>query len=186
MTEVLQNALAGRHSVDETSNHTSDRGQNGVRDRQALNEGTQDSILGTVNISFNAQMRLQAYQEQKNQLVMGDVQPLSKEPLQALEQKPSQLLNKPLASELSSKITNMLTEVENNIVQSSEPGYRYLVNMLNNYGTKLEDPGQLQEVMRKEEFYLNRRKAFMDSSEYQSYSQVLNQFSNIIGRQQYA
>ena len=80
----------------------------------------------------------------------------------------------------------MLSEVEDNLIQTSEPGYQYLVNVLNNHINSVEDPQQLQEVMRKEQFFLTRRKPFMESSDFQSYSQVLGQFANIVERQQYS
>ncbi len=80
----------------------------------------------------------------------------------------------------------MLSEVEDNLIQTSEPGYQYLVNVLNNHINTVEDPQQLQEVMRKEQFFLTRRKPFMESSDFQSYSQVLGQFANIVERQQYS
>jgi t-SNARE complex subunit (syntaxin) len=95
-------------------------------------------------------------------------------------------LNSSNNSHFSNKINQILSEVEQNIVQTSEPGYQYLVNMLNNYQPDVENPEQLQEIVRKEEFYLSRRKPFMESAEFQSHSQVLSQFSNIISRQQYS
>ncbi|MCU7800149.1 MAG: hypothetical protein KZQ70_08385 [gamma proteobacterium symbiont of Lucinoma myriamae] len=171
--------------------------------RQILDDSAHDSTSGTVNISFHAHMRLRAYQEQKTQLITN----AESIPVQGLlasdaaqrdrvsEQnsnvinnsfnEPSNLLKNSNKAGFSEQMTNMLSEVENNIVQTAEPGYRYLVNMLNNYKSTVEDPRQLQEIMRKEEFYLSRRKPFMESADFQSYSQVLSQFSNIIERQQY-
>ena len=218
MTEINQNSLASHQSVDEVSRHPGDKNQgNGTHGRQPLNDSTRglnhESASGSVNISFNAHMRLRAYQDQKEHL---PEQSLMADSNLSMEVVPEGLHNQSLKSDLthmelseqnrvrnnqeteatslsknselnhfSEKMSSMLTEVENNIVQASEPGYRYLVDMLNNYQTTVGDTQQLQEVMRKEEFYLSRRKPFMDSADFQSYSQVLNQFSNIIARQQY-
>ena len=77
----------------------------------------------------------------------------------------------------------MLSEIEQNLVQTTEPGYKHLRNLLSNQSNTLSEPEQLQEIIRREKYFLGRRKAFMDSSEFQSYSQVLNQFSNILQRE---
>lgn len=200
MTAIHQNAPANHHSIDDASHHSGDRNiGSDVHGRQILDDSARDSTSGTVNISFHAHMRLRAYQDQKTQLTadseLHPVNSLIAPDISQLdtvsEQSPDSINNRPDAagfsnSGFSKKVTSMLSEVENNIVQTSEPGYRYLVNMLNNYKTTVEDPQQLQEIMRKEEFYLSRRKPFMESADFQSYSQVLSQFSNIIERQQYS
>lgn len=214
MSEIQQNSLASHHSVDETARHPGDNRGVGVNGRQLLDDSSDNSISGSVNISFNAHMRLQAYQDQNVQSIVAQDDPLALKltanalsdttPNQSSDNVDSErvddsklvddnaenenpaVLNQSDKPDFSKQITGMLTEVENNIVQASEPGYRYLVNMLSNYQTTVEDPQQLQEIMRKEEFYLTRRRPFMDSAEFQSYSQVLNQFSNIVARQQYA
>ena len=221
MTEINQNSLASHHSVDEASRHSGDTNPgNGAHGRQLLDDSTRDlkyeATSGSVNISFNAHMRLRAYQDQKTQSISGskvmtqlnssmdglsggianqssdtmDFDSLNKDSDTIKSDKKNNenatLLNKSVMSDFSERISGMLSEVHNNIVQDSEPGYRYLVNMLNNYRSEVEDPQELQEIMRKEEFYLARRKPFMASADFQSYSQVLNQFSNIVERQQYA
>ena len=221
MTEIHQNSLASHHSVDEASRHSVDTNSgNGAHGRQLLDDSTRDlkyeATSGSVNISFNAHMRLRAYQDQKTQSISEkgvmtqlnssiddfpdgianqgsntmDFDSLNKDSDTIKSDKTiienDALLNKSIISDFSERISGMLSEVHNNIVQDSEPGYRYLVNMLNNYRSTVEDPQELQEIMRKEEFYLTRRKPFMDSADFQSYSQVLNQFSNIVERQQYA
>ena len=215
MTEIHQNALANHHSIDDASHHSDDRNiGSDAHGRQMPDDRTPDTTSGSVNISFNAHMRLRAYQDQKNQSIAApglskqgvmtelnssiDVlsDGIAKQNLNKIksdkihndtvENDYSALLNHTADGNFSERISGMLSEVQNNIVQDSEPGYLYLVNMLNNYQTTVGDPQQLQEVMRKEEFYLSRRKPFMDSADFQSYSQVLNQFSNIVERQQYA
>lgn len=223
MTAIHQNSLANHHAIDDASHHSGDRNiGSDAHGRQMPDDRTTDSTSGSVNISFNAHMRLRAYQDQKNQLIpelsiakQGVVTELnssmdvlsdttakqnlynadSDDPGKIKSGKISSdtknndfsaFMNRPQAGNFSERITGMLSEVQNNIVQASEPGYHYLVNMLHNYRTTVEDPQQLQEIMRKEEFYLSRRKPFMDSADFQSYSQVLNQFSNIVERQQYA
>ncbi len=207
MTQIHQSALPAHHSVDEQSHTIS--GQNDQSASGSSQNVTHDQALGTVNISFNAHMRLRAYQDQKNPsdsensaLSNADLlsQGLSSQgsPVDLKEQK-SELddfdqsvklkddprNNSSSSLKFSEQITEMLYEVQDNIVKTSEPGYHYLVNMLNNYRSSVEDPQQLQEIMRKEEFYLSRRKPFMENADFQSYSQVLNQFSNIVERQQY-
>lgn len=199
MTEIHQKPLASRQPVDDIPNLLADSSnQGGVPGRQIL-DGTHNSA-GTINISFNAHMRLRAYEEQRNKAELFSpvessslpeqhampVVSASPEQANGVEDIPSELLANRDMSGLSEHITGMLSEVHDNIVQASEPGYRYLVNMLNNYQTNVENSHQLQEIMRKEEFYLNRRKPFMDSSDFQSYSQVLSQFANIVERQQYS
>lgn len=218
MTEIHQNSLASHHSVDEASRHSGDTNPgNGAHGRQLLDDSTRDlkyeATSGSVNISFNAHMRLRAYEDQKTQSISEkgvmaqlnssmdslsdgianqssnnmDIDSLNKDSgAIKSDNENATLLNKSVRSDFSERISGMLSEVHNNIVQDSEPGYRYLVNMLNNYRSTVEDPQELQEIMRKEEFYLTRRKPFMDSADFQSYSQVLNQFSNIVERQQYA
>ena len=223
MTAIHQNSLADHHAIDDASRHSDDRNVGSdARGRQMPDDGIPNTTSGSVNISFNAHMRLRAYQDQKNQsiseisIAKQSVMTELNSPIDVLSDsiaKPninnmhfddplsinsgkindettkndySALLSHPEAGNFSERISGMLSEVHNNIVQASEPGYRYLVNMLHNYRTTVEDPQQLQEIMRKEEFYLSRRKPFMDSADFQSYSQVLNQFSNIIERQQYA
>jgi len=205
MTAIHQNALANHQSIDDASHHSENKSiGSDAHGRQILDDSARDSTSGTVNISFHAHMRLRAYQDQKTQLAADSesapVKSLAAPDTSSIdivsEQSPdvidnrldksSSLLKSPGVAEFSEQMTNILSEVENNIVQTSEPGYRYLLNMLNNYKTNVEDPQQLQEIMRKEEFYLSRRKLFMESADFQSYSQVLGQFSNIIERQQYS
>ncbi len=203
MTEINQNSFASHHSVDESSRHHED-GHKGtsVSGRQLVESSPrdlkQDSTTGSVNISFNAHMRLRAYQDQKVALSANEAtQNLNLNHLTTELVEENQLLNN--TSEKNHVPTNafsqnnyspnmrgMLSEIQKNIVQSSEPGYRYLENLLNNHKGAVEDPQQLQEIMRKEEFYLSKRKPFMESGDFQSYSQVLSQFSNVIARQQYS
>lgn len=185
MTTIHQNSLAGHQSIDDVASQPDDRVRNsGVPDRQ--DDNAAGSVSGTVNISFTAQMRLRAYQDQRTQLISKPVQEVEKSVPEAVNAIDSPAVSTADKNNFSQGLSNILSEVENNIVQSSEPGYRYLVNMLNNYQNSVEDPQQLKEIMRKEEFYLTRRKPFMESADFQSYSQVLNQFSNIIDRQQYS
>ncbi|RKZ97958.1 MAG: hypothetical protein DRQ43_02205 [Gammaproteobacteria bacterium] len=200
MTAIHQNALANHQSIDDTSHHSENKSiGTDAHGRQILDDSAHDSTSGIVNISFHAHMRLRAYQDQKSQLtadvelapvkslaVPDTVSELSSDVIDNAPDKSSTLLKGSDVAGFSEQMTNILSEVENNIVQTSEPGYRYLLNMLNNYKTTIEDPQQLQEIMRKEEFYLSRRKPFMESADFQSYSQVLGQFSNIIERQQYS
>lgn len=205
MTAIHQNALANHQSIDDASHHSENKSiGSDAHGRQILDDSTRDSTSGTVNISFHAHMRLRAYQDQKTQLTAdadlasvkslaapdtSSLDTVSEQSPDVIDNKPdksSTLLKSPDVTGFSEQMTNILSEVENNIVQTSEPGYRYLLNMLNNYKTSVEDPQQLQEMMRKEEFYLSRRKPFMESADFQSYSQVLGQFSNIIERQQYS
>ena len=202
MTSIHQNALANHPSINDASHHSENRNIGSApHDRQIPDDSTRDLTSGTVNISFHAYMRLRAYQDEKTQLTADSelmpvnslAAPVNSQPDSISEQdsnvidnrfdKSSMLLKITNLTGFSEQMINMLSEVENNIVQSSEPGYRYLVNMLNNFKTIIEDPQQLQEIMRKEEFYLSRRKPFMESADFQSYSQVLSQFSNIIERQ---
>ena len=190
MTEIHHNSVVAHHSVDDASRHSENSliGNGTTHGRQTLNDSTRGLLTGTINISFNAHMRLRAYQEQPNRDVMTSLNP----PVEVLPSVTADTISPDIevhgseASGFSDRISGMLSEVHKNIVQASEPGYRYLVNMLNNYQTKVEDPQQLQEIMRKEEFYLTRRKPFMGSADFHSYSQVLNQFSNIVERQQYS
>ncbi len=203
MTAINQNALADNRSVDDLSRHPEDKKvANALYGKSVVNDDSHDSIMGTVSISFNAQMRLRAYQDQtisptlSTELLSVDPLVPPKESTSIAEKSVSEKtahinssdpigkLNLSNKSHFSNKISQILFEVEQNIVQTSEPGYRYLVNMLNNYQADVENPEQLQEIMRKEEFYLKRRKPFMESAEFQSHSQVLSQFSNIIARQQ--
>ncbi|MCU7938926.1 MAG: hypothetical protein KZQ64_12825 [gamma proteobacterium symbiont of Bathyaustriella thionipta] len=200
MTTIHQNSPANHHSIDDSAHHSDERGiGSDAHGRQRLNDSAHDANSGTVNISFHAHMRLKAFQDQKTQSptdaelssVNRLTAPADSQFDIASEQDANAINNNSERAGISGagfseQMMGILSEVENNIVQTSEPGYRYLVNMLNNYQTTVEDPGQLQEIMRKEEFYLNRRKPFMESADFQSYSQVLSQFSNIIERQQYS
>ncbi len=220
MTQIHQNSLPGHHAVDDASHSISERSGHNAPGRQVLDgsarNGAHESASGTVNISFNAHMRLRAYQDQKklpdslnstspviestDSIKAGSIDidlvkdaladGMSQKSDQERDDIPEQIKRETAQNDLGSinfseHITEMLFEVQNNIVQASEPGYRYLVNMLNNYDSVVEDPQQLQEIMRKEEFFLSRRKPFMESADFQSYSQVLNQFSNIVERQQF-
>ena len=153
-----------------------------------------DSILSKVNISFNAQLRLRAYQEQKSQVQNNGTEAMLNNGLQVnsiennninsgtIEPDTPKQTNK--SNKFPQQLTKMLSEVEQNVLQNSATGYQYLVNLLGNNKQFVSNPQQLQEIMRKEEFFLSRRKPFMKTEEYQSYSQVLSQFSNIVSRQQ--
>ena len=193
MTAIHQNSISNRHSIDEhkhQSGHEHGRGQD---HSGQYDEGTPRVNSSTVTISFNAELRLRAYQEQRKVVepahnnnsahlesinVSGDK--LSEQAMTLIDHSDEQDHN------FSQNINHMLSEVENNIVQKTDPGYQYLVNVLNNNKEIARDPQQLQEIMRKEQFFLSRRKPFMQNSDFQSYSQVLNQFSNIVERQQYS
>ncbi|MCU7837396.1 MAG: hypothetical protein KZQ83_19420 [gamma proteobacterium symbiont of Taylorina sp.] len=192
MTAIHQNSISNHHSIDDAS-HQSGNGGDADRGRQAENSGTQEINSSTVNISFHAELRLRAYQEQRKVIMESTSQQpeLEKNHLKdktALPEKQVESISKNDEDSypFSLGISNMLSEIQKNIVQKSDPGYQYLVNVLNNNKSTVEDPQQLQEIMRKEQFFLSRRKPFMQNSDFQSYSQVLSQFSNIIERQQYA
>lgn len=214
MTAIHQSPISNNHSIDERGQHSGHRnGASAEHGNDAMDNSTENPGSSTVNISFQATMRLRAYQETRMHLSanqeMGSLnhheaeikkqQGLDKLNAQANEREQGQTeqtVSSALQSQTGSNgnnlnefplsIENMLSEVQDNLVQKSEPGYRHLVNLLQNHGTTIEDSQQLQEIMRKEQFYLGRRRAFMNNSDYQSYSQVLNQFSNIVERQQYS
>lgn len=199
MTEINHNSLAGHHAVDDASRHPGDREKGGnIHGGQILDDHSHDSTVGSVTISFNAHMRLRAYEDQQKQFTIDPgllpVNSLSAPGSDAIENGFDEALSVLSYSKaagisdfnFSEQMHSMLAEVEQNIVQTSEPGYQYLVNMLNNYKTSVDNPQQLQEIMRREEFYLSRRKPFMEITDFHSYSQVLSQFSNIIERQQYS
>lgn len=217
MTAIHQPPISSHHSIDDAGHHSGNRNEGGAgHGRQATDNSTGGPGSSTVNISFQATMRLRAYQEQHS------VQPTS-EPgtFNAQNYALKEGIIQPDSSTLSTLKTNgaghpdaqsmdsssvhgnsvgtdfsnfsqfpqpvdaMLSEVQSNLVHHNEPGYQHLVNLLNNYGSAIEEPQQLQDIMRREQFYLGRRKAFMNNSDFQSYSQVLNQFSNIVERQLY-
>lgn len=175
MTIIHQGSVSGRQSVDDTSHQAGGGYEGDINSTQSLNSGT-------VNISFQAELRLRAFQEQrKSQMnpTVADYNSISDRGPEVAEKQHDD-------SGFSQRISNMLSEVQNNIVQTGDSGYQYLVNVLHNNKETTEDQQQLQEIMRKEQFFLTRRRPFMQNSDFQSYSQVLNQFSNIVERQQYS
>ena len=194
MTAIHQNSISNRHSIDEHKHQSGHEHERGQDHSGQYDEGTPRVNSSTVTISFNAELRLRAYQEQRKVVepahndnnsahlesinVSGDK--LSEQAMMLIDHSDEPDHN------FSQNINHMLSEVENNIVQKTDPGYQYLVNVLNNNKEIARDPQQLQEIMRKEQFFLSRRKPFMQNSDFQSYSQVLNQFSNIVERQQYS
>ena len=213
MTAIQQSPVANRHSIDDRGQHSGQNNGAGVEhDNDAMDNSTGNPGSSTVNISFQATMRLRAYQEQKtlssNQQgtdpansVSGTLEhPDNNVPLRntvalsitETEQQSDGTVNDLTESDVLTNrpfpisIDRMLSEVQDNLVQRNEPGYRHLLNLLENNGAAIEDNQQLQEIMRREQFYLGRRRPFMNNSDFQSYSQVLNQFSNIVERQQYA
>ena len=193
MTSIHQNSIANKHSIDD---QTRQNNANNERREGQTEEGRSSNGISsaTVNISFNAELRLKAYQEQRkivepmpNELAAVHSEKISLSLETTADKQIEQMIQTDSEGyEFSQNINHMLSEVQNNIVKKSDPGYQYLVNMLNNHMNTVEDPQQLQEIMRKEQFYLTRRKPFMQNSDFQSYSQVLNQFTNIVERQQYA
>lgn len=196
MTTIHQNSISNNHSIDDKNHQSAGDNERSVerRSKQIEENSTQGVYASTVNISFNAELRLRAYQEQRKlvepnnngaERVHSEGIELSNDnnpekQIDLVVQNEEKVLNFP------QNVNHMLTEVQNNIVKESDPGYQYLVNVLNNNKVTVEDPQQLQEIMRKEQFFLSRRKPFMQNSDFQSYSQVLSQFSNIVERQQYA
>ncbi|MBE9526535.1 MAG: hypothetical protein IME94_06120 [Proteobacteria bacterium] len=196
MTTIHQNSISNNHSIDD-KNHQSTGGNErsvGSRSKQVDENSVQGDYAGTVNISFNAELRLRAYQEQRKCIEPNnnEAERVHSEGIELSNdnnpEKQIELVvqNEEKVLDFPQNVNHMLTEVQNNIVKESDPGYQYLVNVLNNNKATVEDPQQLQEIMRKEQFFLSRRKPFMQNSDFQSYSQVLSQFSNIVERQQYA
>jgi len=193
MTVIHQNPVSSHHSIDDAS-HQSDHGNGGraARNRQTNDNSAQGLDSSTVvDISFQAELCLRAYQD-RQKVNMADSYPSGSGNMNAekMEILPEQVIDSIKTSKkdtdsFSQGINNMLSEIEKNIIKKSEPGYQYLVSVLNNNKMMVEDPRQLQEIMRKEQFFLSRRKPFMQNADFQSYSQVLNQFSNIVERQQY-
>ncbi len=229
MSIIHQNSVPGHHSVDDAAHRqgSGDERETG-RERQAAESGTQGLYSSTVTISFQAELRLRAFQEQRklqmnpaaadsesisNKKIQSQnrtssfnsIPGITSEPIGKSNDVSSTFLEGQLGGQLegqlegqrvleqhkdnsafSQRINNMLSEVQNNIVQAGDSGYQYLVNVLHNNKETVEDQRQLQEIMRKEQFFLTRRKPFMQNSDFQSYSQVLNQFSTIVERQQYS
>ena len=225
MAIIHQNSVPGHHSVDEAAHRqgSGDERETG-RERQAAESSTQGLYSSTVTISFQAELRLRAFQEQRklhmnpaaadsesisNKKIQSQnrissfnsIPGITSEPIGKSNDVSSTFLEQQLEgqfegkkvleqykdnSAFSQRINNMLSEVQNNIVQAGDSGYQYLVNVLHNNKETVESQQQLQEIMRKEQFYLTRRKPFMQNSDFQNYSQVLNQFSNIVERQQYS
>jgi len=193
MTVIHQNPVSSHHSIDDAS-HQSDHGNGGrtARNRQTNDNNAQGLDSSTVvDISFQAELCLRAYQD-RQKVNMADSYPSGSDNTNAgkVEILAEQTIDSIKTSKkdtdfFSQDINNMLSEIEKNIIKKSEPGYQYLVSVLNNNKMMVEDPRQLQEIMRKEQFFLSRRKPFMQNADFQSYSQVLNQFSNIVERQQY-
>jgi hypothetical protein len=213
MTAIHQNSIAGHNAIDDAAQ----AGNNNAR--QGVDKRTHNPNLSSVNISYNAELRLRAYQEQrmmrmdpsllnkesidvlsKQNILKDSTSNYSKQDALTLQREAEKIRDIPHdarlndllhdkylneeSSNLPKRIELMLSEVENNIINTSDPGYQYLVNVLNKNADRVENPGQLQEIMRKEQFFLTRRKPFMDSSDFQSYSQVLGQFAHIAERQQ--
>lgn len=196
MTTIHQNSIYNNHSIDDKNHQSAGDNERSVerRSKQIEENSTQGVYASTVNISFNAELRLRAYQEQRK-LVEPNNNGAERVHSEGIElsndnnpEKQIELVvqNEEKVLDFPQNVNHMLTEVQNNIVKESDPGYQYLVNVLNNNKVTVEDPQQLQEIMRKEQFFLSRRKPFMQNSDFQSYSQVLSQFSNIVERQQYA
>lgn len=193
MTAIQQNPVAVHHNIDDASSHSgSSNGRGTGRDRQTMSDSARDTGSSTINISYSAELRLRAYQEQRSQSLS---QTLTEPGQAAITDSHTLSENKTVTvqsdvagnnSGFPQRIEVMLSEVEDNIVQASEPGYRYLVNVLSNHIDRVGEQSQLQELMRREQYFLTRRKPFMDSSDFQSYSQVLGQFSNILERQQHS
>ena len=186
MTAINQQSL-GHQAIDDASNRSSHANGSKLCNHLAKDNSTRDKGSSTVNISWYAEKRLQAYESARNHLP--DLQ--ASEPFSDVKSvslggtsKPSQIESS--NAQLSEKVSSMLSEVEQNIVSGDEPGYQFLVNVLNNYQQYIENDEHLQEVIRREQYFLLKRKPVMDSSEFQSYSQVLNQFNNIIERQQFS
>ncbi len=215
MTAIQQSLISGHHSQNRNE------GESSHANATAINNSTESVNTSTVNISYQAVMRLSAYEQQRSlqdEMLRGQSDPLAQElfttqalksaaepakpdnqPVRKFQEqerayvqkqglKQSFSENNPVESDLSNinfpeNIVGMLAEIKQNIVQTSEPGYKHLLNLLINRSDSLSQPQQLEDVIRKETFFLGRRKAFMDSSEYQSYSQVLSQFSNIMQRE---
>ncbi len=210
MTAIQQSLISGHPSQNRKE------GEPTHANAQAINNSTGSVNSSTVNISYQALMRLNAYEQHKStqdDMLRGQsdslaqelfakqvsksadsaklyIQPVSefREQDQGAGQQQRLSGNHPAESDFSNvnfpeNIVAMLAEIKQNIVQTSEPGYKHLLNLLNNRSDSLSEPQQLEDVIRKETFFLGRRKAFMDSSEYQSYSQVLSQFANIIQRE---
>ena len=175
MTIIHQDSVSGRQSVDDTSHQAAAGYEGDINSTQGLHSST-------INISFQAELRLRAFQEQRKSQInpaVVDYNSMSDRVSEVAEKQHDD-------SGFSRRISNMLLEVQNNIVQIGDSGYQYLVNVLQNNKETVEDQQQLQEIMRKEQFFLSRRKPFMQNSDFQSYSQVLCQFSNIVERQQYS
>ena len=186
MTAIQQNLITGNQA------RSRNEGEPSHARIQAINNSTGEPGSSTVNISWQAVLRLSAYEQQKIQdtdRVIDKTEHLKPGAVQEPEQSALTEQVQPAITELNGpvlpdNITGMLSEIEQNLVQTTEPGYKHLRNLLNNQSDVLTEPEQLQEVIRREKYFLGRRKAFMDSSEFQSYSQVLNQFSNILQREQ--
>ena len=183
MTAIQQNRIT------ENQAHSRNGGKPSHARLQAITNSTGEPGSSTVNISWQAVMRLSAFEQQKiqdrNQVApkQNITQDYERSVLSEQAQPAISAGHMPV---LPDNIAGMLSEIEQNLVQTTEPGYKHLRNLLNNQSDTLSDPEQLQEVIRREKYFLGRRKAFMDSSEFQSYSQVLNQFSNILQREQVA
>ncbi|GEM_PF-4165166 len=180
-----------QHLITENQARGRNEGEPSHARLQAINNSTGEPGSSTVNISWQAVMRLSAFEQQKIQdkdritaktelLKPGAAQDSERSAL--TEQLQSNFTEGNL-SVLPDNIAGMLSEIEQNLVQTTEPGYKHLRNLLSNQSNTLSEPEQLQEIIRREKYFLGRRKAFMDSSEFQSYSQVLNQFSNILQRE---
>ncbi|MDX2505252.1 MAG: hypothetical protein QNL62_12370 [Gammaproteobacteria bacterium] len=206
MSAILQDSIVSHLGIDDASNRSGNRNEAGPHGRQTKSGSAQDQSSSTINISYHAELRLRAYQEQRmlqmNQSLAEPEQstislmnafaglksPQTQPDMSNTTHNEHSNISQPQQTNngFTQHIAVMLSEVEDNIVQSNEPGYQHLVNVLNNHIDSVVDQQQLQEIMRKEQFFLTRRKPFMDSSDFQSYSQVLGQFANIVERQKFS
>jgi hypothetical protein len=212
MTAIQQHQLTSHHTIDEKKHHSGNSNEGeAVRGRPAMESsiGAEDSTWseasGTVHISFQATMRLRAFQEQRDNLPefgagshvkngfainQSNLQNRVDLDKSSPELNPNTVpASHPVTratgnGEFSKRIESMLSEIQSNLITANEPGYQHLVNVLRNYGPVVDDEQQLDEIMRREQFFLTRRKPFMNNTEFQSFSQVLNQFANIASRQQ--
>ena len=66
MTAIQQSSISSRHSIDDTGQHSgSNNGGGAEHGRETMDNSAGVYNSSTVNISFQATMRLQAYQEQR-------------------------------------------------------------------------------------------------------------------------
>ncbi len=185
MTAIQQNLITGNQTRGRTE------GEPSHARLQAINNSAGEPGSSTVNISWQAVMRLSAFEQQKIQdknrvadrTENSKPEITQKSERSVLTEQVQSTITEGNLSAFPGNIAGMLSEIEQNLVQTTEPGYKHLRNLLSNQSDTLSEPEQLHEIIRREKYFLGRRKAFMDSSEFQSYSQVLNQFSNILQRE---